>query len=285
MLPDFLCIGAQKSGTTWLHHNLAQHPLVWLPPTKAIHYFDWPPTTHFERVIGRKGRMREARAHLVKTVTRTLSGRAKSGELGWALRFCLAPRSDGWYESLFRRPKGVIAGETTPSYCLLPAQTIHRIHALMPQAKIIYLIRHPVERAWSAAVMHFNDQGRGGVGTNDPETIEAWLNRPKTLQRCDYASTIMRWRAQFGDNLLVCLYEDLRSDPESLLKRVQSFLELPIHIPEDVAARRNPGNWSQVPMPFRQLLQDRYREPMKELCSVMPGPVTQEWLTRYANPV
>ena len=41
-LPDFLCIGAQKSGTTWLYHNLKQHPQVWLPPVKELHYFDHP---------------------------------------------------------------------------------------------------------------------------------------------------------------------------------------------------------------------------------------------------
>src|SRR3984957_2732032 len=38
--PDFLCIGAQKAGTTWLHKMLGQHPGAWLPPIKEIHYFD-----------------------------------------------------------------------------------------------------------------------------------------------------------------------------------------------------------------------------------------------------
>ncbi len=40
MFPDFLCIGAQRSGTTWLHHNLRQHPEIWMPPLKELHYFD-----------------------------------------------------------------------------------------------------------------------------------------------------------------------------------------------------------------------------------------------------
>lgn len=40
-LPDFLGIGAQKAGTTWLHANLAAHPGVFLPATKELHYFDW----------------------------------------------------------------------------------------------------------------------------------------------------------------------------------------------------------------------------------------------------
>jgi hypothetical protein len=41
--PDFLIIGAQKSGTTWLDRNLRLHPDLWLPPEKELHFFDFPP--------------------------------------------------------------------------------------------------------------------------------------------------------------------------------------------------------------------------------------------------
>ena len=44
-LPDFLCIGAQKSGTSWLDANLRFHPELWLPPAKELHYFDGGGTT------------------------------------------------------------------------------------------------------------------------------------------------------------------------------------------------------------------------------------------------
>ena len=38
--PDFICIGAQKAGTTWLYWQLAAHPDFWMPPRKEIHYFN-----------------------------------------------------------------------------------------------------------------------------------------------------------------------------------------------------------------------------------------------------
>ena len=38
--PDFICIGAQKAGTTWLYENLNGHPDVWMPPVKEFHYFN-----------------------------------------------------------------------------------------------------------------------------------------------------------------------------------------------------------------------------------------------------
>ena len=46
-LPDFLGIGAQKAGTTWLHENLRCHPSLYLPDEKELHYFDW----HFHRPL------------------------------------------------------------------------------------------------------------------------------------------------------------------------------------------------------------------------------------------
>ena len=45
--PEFLGIGAQKSGTTWLYENLKKHPQLYLPKTKEIHFFDW----HFYKSI------------------------------------------------------------------------------------------------------------------------------------------------------------------------------------------------------------------------------------------
>jgi len=38
--PDFLCVGAQKAGTSWLYHQLDFHPDFWMPPIKELHYFD-----------------------------------------------------------------------------------------------------------------------------------------------------------------------------------------------------------------------------------------------------
>ena len=58
-MPDFIGIGAQKAGTTWLYDMLAQNPSIWLPPLKEVHYFDYinapearriKRTEHFEKV-------------------------------------------------------------------------------------------------------------------------------------------------------------------------------------------------------------------------------------------
>src|SRR5215471_4218872 len=38
--PDFLCVGAQKAGTSWLYQQLEPHPDFWMPPLKELHYLD-----------------------------------------------------------------------------------------------------------------------------------------------------------------------------------------------------------------------------------------------------
>ena len=48
-MPDFIGIGTQKAGTTWLYDMLAQNPSVWLPPLKELHYFDRQNSTPKQR--------------------------------------------------------------------------------------------------------------------------------------------------------------------------------------------------------------------------------------------
>jgi hypothetical protein len=95
--PDFLCIGAQKAGTSWLYQNLQEHPGIWLPPIKEIHYFDY---RHFTRkdvfagiITGERGHLRSAFGQLVRG-KRSGDGRAV------LLRYVTGARSDSWYQSL-----------------------------------------------------------------------------------------------------------------------------------------------------------------------------------------
>jgi hypothetical protein len=49
--PDFLCVGAQKAGTSWLYRELEPHPDFWMPPVKELHYLD---------LVGRAGSLLHA---------------------------------------------------------------------------------------------------------------------------------------------------------------------------------------------------------------------------------
>ena len=106
--PDFLCIGAQKSGTTWLHRVLMGHPDIYLPPQKEVHYFN----SHYRR------------------------------------------HSLAWYSAQFETGRGKSCGDITPAYGVLDESKVRYMKTLMPRAKIILILRDPIDRAWSAANMH-----------------------------------------------------------------------------------------------------------------------------------
>jgi hypothetical protein len=280
MYPDFLCIGAQKSGTTWLHDNLAQHPQIWLPPVKEIHYFDRPYDSPIARLFGRAVRLRKARQHLRRTVWRFAKGGASAEDLSWAVRYAWGRRSDSWYSSLFQQPSGALTGEICPGYARLSPEAVRHIGRLMPEAKIIYLLRHPIERAWSAAVMHFNDRGPRDYRLTDQGEIEDWLRRPKTLEHAGYAEAIERWRSVFGERMFIGFYDELRGNPVSLLERIQRFLGVREYLPEDVRSQRNPGNWAEIPDRFVPVLEQLFAEELRRLHGLMGSPFTLDWLNR-----
>ena len=162
MFPDFLGIGAQKSGTTWLYQNLAAHPQIWMPPVKELHYLDHKPQSLPVRLVSRKNFLRKAKVHLRQNLIATLKGEPDA-DLDWAMRYCLGRRTDEWYGALFPKIEGKISGEVCPGYARVGLVDVEHVHRLMPNAKVIYLIRNPVERAWSALAMHFRKPRFGEI--------------------------------------------------------------------------------------------------------------------------
>jgi sulfotransferase family protein len=280
MYPNFLGIGAQKSGTTWLHDNLARHPQVWLPPVKEIHYFDRPDLSLGSRLFGDAERLCKGRALLRESAWGWIKGTVESRDLAWAWKYAVRPRSDEWYGSLFGRRSGMLTGEICPGYARLPTEVIQRIRRLMPEGRIIYLLRHPIERAWSAAVMHFNDRGRSDYRGISPVELDEWLRRPKTIEHAMYSSAIERWRGVFEDRLFIGFYDELCRDPARLLSRIQAFIGVRQDVPADVSAQRNAGNWTHIPERFIPLLEELFEPELQRLHKLLNHPITLDWLNR-----
>src|SRR6266566_3828362 len=134
-LPDFLCVGVHKGGTTWLYQQLAEHPDFWMPPLKELHYFDQlsgiPPVA--------SARARDDRDHHFLESLKRLSARSHLDLEDYARLFA---------------PKGsLLSGDITPAYSMLNDEVIERIVSHFPNLKVIFLARDPVERAWSQLSM------------------------------------------------------------------------------------------------------------------------------------
>jgi len=85
--------------------------------------------------------------------------RGDAGELRWYARYLLGRRNDGWYRSLFAPAAGRTTGEITPRYSVLPDAAVAHAACVLTNARIVYMIRDPVERAWSNLKMGANRYG------------------------------------------------------------------------------------------------------------------------------
>lgn len=279
MYPDFLGIGAQKSGTTWLHDNLSRHPQIWLPPVKEIHYLDHRPPHLLQRLFGRKQFLKSGRALLRRELAGALSGGDREG-LAWAARYCLSPRGDAWYHDLFPNLEGRITGEICPGYARLEADQVARIHGLMPATRIIYLVRNPIERAWSGLAMHFRKDGRRSIEEVPESEIEARLRYPKSWRHGEYTMNLAAWESQYpAEQVFVGFFDDLQRDPGRLLEEILGFLGVDAAaVPADVGARRNPGRGEVVPPQFEAVLARNLAGEVRALNARFDNEHTRRWL-------
>lgn len=157
-------------------------------------------------------------------------------------------KGESWYRSHFptRRALGSdVVGEASPYYISHP-HAAERAQQLVPEARIICVLRHPVERAFS----HYRERVKQGVETHD--SFEAAIDAESA--RCDgevermerdpsyvswehlnfgyvdqsrYAASLERWFEHWPrEQLLVLRSEDLYADPAAVLNQTRTFLGL-----------------------------------------------------------
>jgi hypothetical protein len=242
-LPDFLILGAQRSGTTSLYRYLAAHPAV-MPVTlglKGAHYFD----TNYMK-------------------------------------------SESWYRSHFptaaaRRARArkhqldrVVTGEGSPYYLfheLIP----ERVFGLLPDARLIVLLRDPVRRAYSH---HQHEVARGFEQLDfdealrrEPDRLNGEVERLREhpgylsfnhqhfsyLARGRYLEQIRRWDSLFAkEQILILNATDFFSDPDASFRQVLRFLDLPVRsLPQ--YDKRNAHEYDDMSHRTRSFLVDYFK--------------------------
>jgi hypothetical protein len=287
MYPDFLGIGAQKSGTTWLHANLRPHPQIWMPPIKELHYLDRGRAPLVERLFGNVRGMRKARSHLMNQL-RGLPKGGRLSDLTWALRYYLASGTDAWYRSLFPEIPGKIAGEICVGYARLRGEAVARVHRLMPDAKVIYLLRNPVERSWSYAAQFYTkraakDQYGGLDKVPQAELWKFFKEDEDVTGHSDYLGALAAWECHYGRGQMhVAFFDELAANPTALLRRILDFLEVDSSdgvIPATVGTTRNAGRGSAMPPEIRAFLSGLHYDQIAKLHARFDNCWTEAWLS------
>jgi hypothetical protein len=289
MYPHFLVIGAQKAGTTWLDRNLRAHPKIWLPPEKELHFFDLPRPLPFAALRHAPDRSVRhwARHRLQRDLAKVQRGEQSED---WYRRYYYALRSWSWYRSLFTPEDGQMCGETTPRYAVLPRRKIAAIHRRMPDLKIIYFLRNPVDRMWSDLAM-FHDQRFGGEGTQHVSKAadSEFLAKPANLRHSRYEENLHRWESFFPKRqIFIGFLEEVAAQPADLLRRIFDFLGVDAthRIPSELAGQKinfadYPGAPHQTSVRLAQALIEDTRRLHQRLSSMH----TASWLEKMENQI
>ena len=247
--PDFLIIGPQRTGTTWLHAQLRYHPQIFLSEPKELYFFSSLKTRDPRRFVSDElsWYLRYFRDPLWRHA-------AKHGLSLWKYRELYAPR---------------VRGEATTSYAALDDDVIAEIVALNPAIKAILMIRDPIERAWSHAKKDLLRNSHRRLEDIPEEEVHAFLTDPYQLRCAGYVDQYDHWSAQLRPgHLFTGLFDAINTGPEEFLLEVMRFLGVDAdrrYIDRSVREPVNPTAPMAIPPRYRALLTDLFKEDLARL--------------------
>lgn len=220
-------MGSQKAGTSWLHENLADHPDVWVPPFKELHFFDYKFVEDSRSW---------ARWHIKSNIRRLLkNGNLPDTKVAYLKSLVEEPILNGnWYKKVFAEADQEQMGlDVTPEYCSLPEQGIEFLLRFLNKPKIIYVIRDPVARAVSQIKMNIV---RGGAAFDNIGAWQEAAQAPVIKERGDYLTYVPRWDRLVG-NILYLPFREIERDPIRILRTVEKYCELKAAVYPNAASR------------------------------------------------
>jgi hypothetical protein len=190
------------------------------------------------------------------------------------LRYLFGRVNDRWYLSLFEFGGELVKGEITPAYAILNPGDVEHIQVLAPKVKIIYLLRNPIERAWSQVRFRFSHRNHR-PGLEDLERVKKLLAKRGLFRRGDYLKTLETWRACFSaEQFFIGFFDDIRENPGELARSLFSFLSVDAESPLDEVLLRQRANAAmemEMPPEVRVLLEQNFRPEIEELASLLGG--------------
>ena len=213
MLPNFIIIGAAKAGTTALYHYLADHPQVFMSKLKETNFFAFG--------LDAEGRLLYGDPDVHRYPVQTLAD----------------------YETLFTDAGTAAAiGEASPIYLECP-QSAGRIRDLIPNARIICCLRHPVDRAYSDYQMYLRRRRRRVEPARDLTTASEWaLPDSRWMKLGRYHGQLVRYFDAFPrGHIHVSLSDDLKRDTPGVTRDLYRFLGVDPTFEPDLTTPHNVG--------------------------------------------
>ena len=213
MLPNFLIIGAAKSGTTAIYTYIKQHPDIFMSPKKELRYFsniNPQPKAVPKQYIHESVSTLEEYKHYFDTVA---------------------------HEK--------IIGESSPTYLYTPG-TAENIKSHIPNVKLLAILRNPVDRAYSAythALREWKEPAKSfeeGLALETQRINAGWGMLWHYVNAGHYHKQLLRYYQCFkASQIKVVLHDDLVKSPEKLLEDLFIFLDVDPNFHPDISSRPN----------------------------------------------
>jgi len=284
--PHFIHLGPEKTGSSWLHDMLEQHPDVDLPPLKEIRYFYErfiSRTSFLRRLLGSHWVSQDYRMYLLERggvyMRHPLSAWRSRSRLAWDLSYLFGRRSDRWFERLFPAGPHKVTGDFSPQTFDLDRRSIEAIAEGWPSTRVMLVVREPVEWTWSFTRMSLI-KDRSPSAVPDESYLQFFAQCAASYPNRE---NIAKWRDHFGGRLKVLFFDELVATPDLFLADVCDFLSLPtapIAGFEGAGRPRNEGRTLLLPDHLRRHLIDLYIGDVRKLAEDF-GSHPARWLKDY----
>ena len=262
-LPNFLIIGSQKAGTTSVYNYLKQHPQVFVSPIKETNYF----------------------VHV-----------ARNPEiLPYVPKASLPVRSLEAYQALFREVSSETAiGEASHLYLTDPCAADH-IRRHLPQARLIAVLRDPVERAFSAYWMRVRDGRETRSFEQAVEDEQQGRFEPSLelggrfyVRTGFYAGHLKPYLRMFDrSRIAIMLFDDLEADATGFMREVFGFLGVDDGFAPETSVRHNasglPRRGLLLPLLHKNVLTRTVRRVLPEALGRRAASAQDAWRSRQLS--
>src|SRR5215211_3982869 len=223
-LPDFLIIGAQKCGTTFLYHLLAQHPLVQPAASKELHFFDnlFDEGVEWYQRCFPQPRLKDGR--------KTITGEASPSYLS--------------HPHAAKRIAEVVPQAQLIALLRNPVDRAYSHYQMGIRRGFEHLEFEEAIEAEEARL-----HGESDMVLKDEDHTIFNLQRFSYLSRGIYVDQLLRWSELFGkEQMLILKSEDFFESPQETLAQVENFLGLPYWVPEatEPRAERDKENYERI---------------------------------------
>ncbi|MEM8855189.1 MAG: sulfotransferase [Pseudomonadota bacterium] len=273
-----ICIGAQKAGTTWLHSYFRDHPEVYVPPLKEVHYFDF--------LYGGAANKTPVSVRLAAPLQKQLGAfAAATPAKRQAMADGLVRRMDRFamyaderrYMRFFKDRAGAhkVMCDITPGYAVVRREGFEAMRRLCGRPRILFIVRNPADRVWSHYRFHIQKRAALNAAAADAGDLAAFMNEPHVAARTRYQETLKHLDAVFPkEDVHVAFYESLFSEGET--RRICDFAGVS-HRPGDYDVRVNASHATALSAEDRRCLVQGFGDVYGAIAERFPAALPPSW--------